>query len=73
MGIMNSPVGQMVMPHTSGKELTKFINDVVGLHGYRIFRPNVAVSEQAETQSMVNQAQEDVAFQQQTPTEDASV
>ena len=73
MGIMNSPVGQMVMPHTSGKELTKFINDVVGLHGYKIFRPNVAVSEQAETQSMVNQAQEDVAFQQQTPTEDASV
>ena len=69
MGIMNSPVGQMVMPHTSGKELTKFINDVVGLHGYKIFRANVAVAEQAETQNMVNQAQEDISMQAQTPAE----
>lgn len=69
IGIMNSPVGQMVMPHTSGKEMTKFINDVVGLHGYKLFSPNIAVSEQAETQSMMNQAQEDVEMEAQAPAE----
>lgn len=69
MGIMNSPVGQMVAPHTSGKELTKFISDVVGLDGYKIFRANVAVSEQAETQQMMNQAAEDVEVAASTPAE----
>jgi hypothetical protein len=71
IGIMNSPVGQMVAPHTSGKEMTKFINDVVGLHGYKLFSPNVAISEQAETQAMMNQAQEDVEMQAKAPAEGA--
>lgn len=71
IGVFNSPVGQMIMPHTSGKEMSQFINDVLGLKGWDIFRPNVAVSEQAETQSMMNQAQEDVEMQMQTPAEGA--
>jgi len=71
MGIMNSPIGQMIAPHTSGKEMTKFVNDVAKLHGYKMFRPNVAISEQAETQSLMNQAGEDLDTAAQTPAEEA--
>lgn len=69
VGIFNSPIGQMIAPHTSGIAMSQFVNDVVGLNGYDIFRPNVAIAEQAETASLANQAQEDVQVQQQTPAE----
>jgi hypothetical protein len=70
IGIFASPIGQMIMPHTSSIGLTKFVDDVTGLAGYDIFRPNVAVAEQKETQALVNQAQEDVQLQATVPVED---
>lgn len=69
VGIFNSPIGQMIMPHTSGIAMSQFVNDVVGLTGYEIFRPNVAVAEQQQTSSLVNQAQEDNQVQAQVPPE----
>lgn len=71
IGVFNSPIGTMIAPHTSGKQMTKFVDDVTGLKGYDIFRPNVAVFEQQETQALVNQAQEDVAVQSSVPGEGA--
>ncbi|PZQ78004.1 MAG: hypothetical protein DI563_01560 [Variovorax paradoxus] len=71
VGIFNSQIGQMILPHTSGKALATFVDDVTGLQGYEIFRPNVAVAEQAETQSLVSQAQEDLQLQAQMPAEGA--
>lgn len=70
IGIFASPIGAMIAPHTSGIGLTKFVDDVTGLTGYDIFRPNVAVAEQKETQSLVNQAQEDAQLQATVPVED---
>lgn len=64
IGIMNSPIGQQIAPHTSGKELAKFVNDVTGLSGYSLFRPNVAIYEQQETQRVMNQAQSDLQAEQ---------
>ena len=61
ISIMNSPIGQMIAPHTSGKALTKFVSDITSLHGYDIFRDNVALMEQQDTQRLMNQAQEDLA------------
>lgn len=69
IGIMNSPVGQMIMPHTSGKALTKFVNDVTGLAGYDIFRYNVAVEEQQETQMVTNAAEEEMIMLDQMEVE----
>lgn len=63
--VFNSPLGNLIAPHTSGTALTKFINDITGLTGYNIFRPNIAIAEQKETQSLANQAQEDLEVQQQ--------
>jgi hypothetical protein len=70
IGIFASPIGQMIAPHTSSINLTKFVDDVTGLKGYDIFRPNVAIAEQKETQALVNQAQEDVQVQASVPVED---
>lgn len=71
IGIFSSPVGQMVAPHTSSIKMSQFLNDVTGLQAYEIFSPNIAVMEQQETQRMVNQAQEDLAVEQQVPVEGA--
>lgn len=70
IGIFSSPIGQMIAPHTSSIALTKFVDDVTGLKGYDIFRPNVAIAEQKETQALVNQAQEDAQLQASVPVED---
>lgn len=69
VGIFNSPIGQMIQPHTSAIAMANFVSDVIGLNGYDIFRPNVAVAEQAETQSLMNQAGEDLDVQAQVPVE----
>lgn len=69
IGIFNSPIGQMVMPHTSGKALTEFVSDVTGLKGYDIFKYNVAVEEQKETQSAANSAEEDMIMEDEVSRE----
>lgn len=68
MGVFgNQMVAQLIQPHTSGVQLTKFINDVTALSGYNIFQPNVAVSENQETARQAGQAQEDLAVEQSVP------
>lgn len=71
IGIFNSPIGQMIAPHTSGKAMAQFVDDVTGLSGYDIFRPNISIAEQQETQSLMNQASEDLDVQASVPTEGA--
>jgi len=61
--VFNTAVGQMIAPHTSSIEMTKFINDTLGLNGYKIFSPNAAVKEQEDTQVRQGMAQENVAAQ----------
>lgn len=71
VGVFNSPLGQMIAPHTSSKAITKFVEDVTGLSGYDVFRPHVAIAEQQEIQALMQQAQEDVAVQGAVPPEGA--
>ena len=59
-GVFNSGAVQMLQPHISGVELAKYIEEALGITGYEIFKPNVALEEQAETQSLANQLQEDL-------------
>lgn len=70
VGVFNSPIGQHIAPHTSGIGLTQFINDVVDLRGYSIFKPNIAVAEQQETQALLQQTQEDNIMKSQTSEEE---
>ena len=69
VGVFSSPIGQMVQPHTSSINLTKFLNDNLGVKSYNIFQPNIAVSEQQQTRRMVNQAQEDLQVEQSVPSQ----
>jgi hypothetical protein len=68
-GIYASPIGQMLAPHTSSKQLAKLIEDTLGLSRFELFKPNVAVFEQQETQRLMNQAQEDLEVEQQLQVE----
>lgn len=61
--LYSSPVGQMIAPHTSAKKMSEVVENLLGLDRYDLFKPNIAVEEQQETQGMVNQAQEDLAVQ----------
>jgi len=65
--VFNTAIGQMVQPHTSALELTRFIDDSLSLKGYEIFRENANIQEQQRTQSAVNLAQEEIAAQQGVP------
>ena len=56
--VLNGPMGQMIMPHMSGKAAAAMITDVFELGRYDLMRPNVAVHEQAETEGIQNTAQE---------------
>lgn len=59
VGVFSSPIADIIRPHTSGVNLTKFIEDVVNLKHYKIFRENVAVAENKDTQLLAAQSEED--------------
>lgn len=67
VGILGGPIGQLIRPHISAKALANFVSNVVDLSSYQIFRANVAIDEQAETQSLAQQANEDLQTKQQMP------
>jgi hypothetical protein len=66
-GLAGSPVWQNISPHLSSKNLSKLVEDVLGLTRYSLFSPNVAVYEQQETTRLVNQAGEDLNVEQGMP------
>jgi hypothetical protein len=66
-GVYNTQIGQMIAPHTSSKRMAELVEDVLGLARYDLYRPNVAIFEQQETQRLVSQAQEDLMVEQEAP------
>jgi hypothetical protein len=69
-GVFSSAVGELVRPHTSSKQMSKLIEDVLGLKRFELFQDNINIFEQAETQRLVNQIQEDLAVEQDTSLEE---
>ena len=68
-GLFGGAVGQLIAPHISSKQLAKVVEDILGLERFELVQTNVALFEQAETQRIANQLQEDVAVEQATPLE----
>ena len=62
--VLSSGIGQLVAPHTSAIELTKFIDDTLNLKGYNIFSVDVAIKEQEKTAIKRGVAEENVALTQ---------
>lgn len=52
LGLVSSPLGQMVAPHINTKKLSGFIEDVLGLERFDLMTPNAALYEQAERQKL---------------------
>lgn len=73
VGVASSPLWELVKPHTSGKAIMRFIEDVVSLDGYAMFRDNVGIMEQKDTQALINQASEDLQVQASGPGEGAAL
>lgn len=71
-GITNSNLWASVSPHMSGKAMSRLIEDTLQLQRFDLFSDNAAVFEQAETQRLVNQAQEDLAVENEAGLEDGA-
>lgn len=67
--LSNTPIWAETAAHRSSKELAKMIEDVLGLNRFQLYKDNAAIFEQADTQRLMNQVQEDLEVEQQTPTE----
>lgn len=70
MGIFNSPIGQTIAPHVSSKRLAQMVEEYMGFEQFDFIQDNVAISEQAETQRLVQQTQQSLAIEQSTPLEE---
>ena len=69
-GIFNSPVGQIIGPHISGKKLATMVEDILGFEQWDFIADNAAIFEQAETQRLVQQVQQDMQVEAATPVEE---
>lgn len=65
--LSNTKMWDQVAPHMSGLALSKLIEDSLGLARYGLFSPNTGVMEAQDTQRTMNQVNEDLAVEQQTP------
>lgn len=70
VGIFNSPIGQMIAPHVSAKSLAGMVEEYMGFESFDFIRENAAIFEQAETQRLINQAQQTVDVENATPLEE---
>lgn len=66
-GIYNTPVGQMIAPHTSSLQMAKLVEDLMGLQRFQLYSPNIAIHEQKNTQRLLDQAKEDLQVEQGVP------
>ena len=69
-GVFGSPLGQLIAPHISSKKLAQLVEDFMGFEQFDFISDNVAVFEQMETQKLMNEAQTQVAVEQQIPVEE---
>lgn len=67
VGIMNSPIGQMVTPHMSVKRMASMVEDLIGVGRYELFKPFAGVDEQRELQTHINASQEQLISEEMAP------
>lgn len=65
-----TPLAQVIGMHISGKGGSKFVEELLELHGEGIFSEYAQILEQAEAQQIANKAEQQVAADSQQPTQD---
>lgn len=66
-GLFSSPVGQLIAPHVSAKQLSKLAEDLFGVERYQLISDNIALIEQADQQRLM------AVLQEQAVGEDAAM
>jgi hypothetical protein len=69
-GIFQGPLGAMLQPHTSAKALQVLIEELMGLSKHKLFKTNIGVAEQLETQKLVEQGKQTLQKEQTVPLEE---
>lgn len=67
--LFNSPLGQMIAPNVSSKELTKLVEDALQLERFKLFSENAAMFEQADRQRLSQQIQEQMFVEASQPAQ----
>jgi hypothetical protein len=70
LGVFNSPVGQMIAPHISSKALAKLVEEQMGFEQFKFIKDNIAITEQKETQQLMNQASSELESETMQPVEE---
>jgi hypothetical protein len=70
LGVFNSPIGQIIAPHISAKRLANMVEEYMGFEKYAFIKDNAVIFEQAESQKLLNEVQQSMATQQNTPIEE---
>jgi hypothetical protein len=68
LGVFNSPIGQIISPHISPKNLAIMVEEYMGFEKYGFIQDNAAIFEAAEQEKLKMQIQQDLQSQQQAPS-----
>lgn len=69
-GVHGGPLGQMLNAHTSRVAMFSLIEEILGLQKYQLYRNNIGVVEEQQTQQLMNQAQIQLQDEQTAPLEE---
>ena len=67
LGLFNSPMGQMIAPHISAKQLARMVEEYMGFEQYEFIKDNAALFEQGETAKIQQQIQNNIQAEQMQP------
>ena len=73
LGVFNSPIGQMISPHISAKQLAVMVEEYMGFEKYQFIKDNAALFEQAEMQKLQMEIQQSMQAQQAAPSMDENL
>jgi hypothetical protein len=69
-GIASGPLMPMLQAHLSRKALTSLVEETMGLNKHQLFRENIGITEEMETQRMMQQGQAQLENEQAVPLEE---
>lgn len=73
LGVLNSPMGAKIDAHISSIQLAKTVEDVLKLSRFSLFKPNIKVFEDMETQRLISQAQEQLQAELEASAEEEDI
>jgi hypothetical protein len=67
LNLFGGPLGQIIMPNVSTKELTKLVEEALQLERFQLFQDNAQLFEQADRERLAGQIQEQLYVEQSQP------